>query len=231
MTWDLKDYVDVPARLKMLAEKFPDVRIKEDAPRIITIGDKTYIEVKVTAWRTPDDTLPAIAFCWEPFPGTTPYTRDSEQMNAATSALGRLCAIMMPGAFAKTASADEVFHRAGPPRNFVPKSKTPVPPVGGPDPWDEQPTSMRNDPAIQAIVEREQAERKAASATAPATQPQMKMLAATAKRKGLTVKEDLRVFCADTVGRDITTAKDLTKAEASTVIDALTALPDNTQDN
>ena len=227
MSWDLKDYVDVPARLKMLAERFPDVRIKEDAPRIITIGDKTYIEVKVTAWRTPDDTLPAVAHCWEPFPGTTPYTRDSEQMNAATSALGRLCAIMMPGAFAKTASADEVFHRAGPPRNFVPKSKTPVPPVGGPDPWDE-PT---HDQQIQAIVAREQAERKAASAAAPATQPQMKMLAATAKRKGLTVKEDLRVFCADTVGRDITSAKELTKAEASAVIDALTALPDKPQDN
>ena len=223
MSWDLKDYVDVPARLKMLAEKFPDVRIKEDAPRIITIGDKTFLEVRVTAWRTPDDQLPAIAFCWEPFPGTTPYTRDSEQMNAATSALGRLVAIMLPGAFAKQASANEVFHRAGPPR----QSRQPVAPVGGPDPWDE-PT---HDNQIQQIVAREQAARKEASAGSPATQPQKKMLAATAKRKGLTVAEDLRVFCADTIGRDIVSAKDLTKAEASKVIDALTALPDKTQDN
>ena len=52
------------------------------------------------------------------------------------------------------------------------------------------------------------------------------MIAATAKRKGLTVQEDLRVFCADAIGRDIVSAKDLTKAEASKVNDALTALPD-----
>ena len=231
MSWDLKDYVDVPARLKMLADKFPDVRIKEDAPRIVTVGDKTFIEVRVTAWRTPDDQLPAVAHCWEPFPGTTPYTRDSEQMNAATSALGRLCAIMLPGAFAKTASADEVFNRAGPPKNYVPKSKTPVPPVGGEEPFPVTSTNWRNDPAINAIVEREQQAKAEASANAPATQPQMKMIAATAKRKGIVVKEDLRLLCADTIGRDIVSAKDMTKAEASKVIDALTQLPDKPQDN
>ena len=216
MSWDLKDYVDVPARLKMLAEKFPDVRIVEFEPRIKQIGDKIYIEVKVQAWRSPDDQHPAIAYCWEPFPGDTPYTRDSEQMNAATSALGRLCAIMLPGAFAKQASANEVLHRAGPPRK-------PVPAVGGPDPWE---TQQDHDAQINAIVEREQTARKEASAGAPATQPQKKMLAATAKRKGLTVAEDLRVFCSDVLKRDLVSAKDLTKGEASTVIDALMQLPD-----
>jgi hypothetical protein len=215
MSWDLKDYVDVPARLKMLADKFPDVRIKEDAPRIVTIGDKTFLEVRITAWRTPDDQLPAVAFCWEPFPGTTPYTRDSEQMNAATSALGRLVAIMLPGAFAKQASANEVFHRAGPPRNAAP--------YGSEDPF---PTHEQQ---IDRMVSEARAQRKTASADSPASQPQKKMIAATAKRKGLTVQEDLRVFCADAIGRDIVSAKDLTKAEASKVIDALTALPDKVQ--
>ena len=228
MTWDLKDYVDVPARLKMLADKFPDVRIVEHEPRIITIGNSTFLQVKVQAWRSTDDQHPAIAYCWEPYPGTTPYTRDSEQMNAATSALGRLCAIMLPGAFAKQASANELLHRAGPPRNYVPKTTEPVPVVGGGD--DPFTGNWRNDPQIQSMVERDQAQRKAASAESPATQPQKKMLAATAKRKGLTVAEDLRVFCADAIGRDIVNAKDLTKAEASKVIDALTALPDK-QDN
>jgi hypothetical protein len=219
MSWDLKDYVDVPARLRMLAEKFPDVRIVESEPRIRSIGDKTFIEVRVQAWRSPDDQHPAIAYCWEPFPGDTPYTRDSEQMNAATSALGRLCALMLPGAFAKQASANEVLHRAGPPR-----SRQPVPAVGGPDPWEE----LSHEQQIGEIVMREREKRQAASADSPATQPQKKMLAATAKRKGLTVAEDLRVFCADTIGRDLVSAKDLTKAEASKVIDALTALPDKT---
>jgi hypothetical protein len=52
------------------------------------------------------------------------------------------------------------------------------------------------------------------------------MLGATSKRKGLTQAEDLRQFCVDTIGRDITGARDLTKGEASQVIDKLTALPD-----
>ena len=217
MSWDLKDYVDVPARLKMLAEKYPQVRIIEYQPIIKQIGDKTYIEVKVQAWRDPDDKLPAVAYCWEPFPGTTPYTRDSEQMNAATSALGRLVAIMLPGAFTKQASANEVLHRAGPPKQ-QPKFDTPAI-----DHWADQPTHKEQ---VQAIVERKNNERKAASASSLATQPQLKMLTMRAKAKGLTVADDLRVFCADTIGRDITSSKELTKAEASQVIDALIALPD-----
>ena len=217
MTWDLKDYVDVPARLKMLAEKYPQVRIIEYQPVVKEVGGKTYIEVKVCAWRDPDDKLPAVAFCWEPFPGTTPYTRDSEQMNAATSALGRLVAIMLPGAFAKQASANEVMHRAGPPKQ-APKFDTP-----GVDPWANQPTHEKQ---VEAMVERYVGERKAASADSPATLPQLKMLSLRAKAKGLTVAEDIRVFCADTIGRDITNSRELTKAEASKVIDAIIALPD-----
>lgn len=222
MAWQLNDYVDVPHRLKMLAEKFPDVRIVESEPAVRVLGNRTFIEVKVTAWRSPDDQHPAVAYCWEPFPGNTPYTRDSEQMNAATSALGRLVAVMLPGAFAKLASTNEVFHRAGPPSK--PKHVGPVPVVGGgPDPWDDIPS---HDEQVQAIVEREREKKKVASAGSAITQPQMKMLGATAKRKGLTQAEDLRQFCVDTIGRDITGARDLTKGEASQVIDKLTALPD-----
>lgn len=222
MAWQLNDYVDVPHRLKMLAEKFPDVRIVESEPAVRVLGNRTFIEVKVTAWRSPDDQHPAVAYCWEPFPGDNSYTRDSEQMNAATSALGRLVAVMLPGAFAKLASTNEVFHRAGPPSK--PKHVGPVPVVGGgPDPWDDVPS---HDEQVQAIVEREREKKKAASAGSAITQPQMKMLGATAKRKGLTQAEDLRQFCVDTIGRDITGARDLTKGEASQVIDKLTALPD-----
>jgi hypothetical protein len=219
MAWQLNDYVDVPHRLKMLADKFPDVRIVESEPRIRQVGDRTFIEVRVTAWRTPDDQHPAIAYCWEPFPGDTPYTRDSEQMNAASSAYGRLVAIMLPGAFAKLASANEVFHRAGPPA----KPTGPVPVVGGGrDPFDEEPHQRQ----IEQIVEREREKRKTASAGSPITQPQMKMLGATARRKGVTQAEDIRQFCVDVIGREISSARDLTKGEASQVIDKLSELPD-----
>ena len=220
MAWQLNDYVDVPHRLKMLAEKFPDVRIVESEPRIRQIGDKTFLEVRVTAWRDAADQHPAIAYCWEPFPGDTPYTRDSEQMNAATSALGRLVAIMLPGAFAKLASANEVFHRAGPPS----KPSGPVPVVGGGrDPFDDDQAHKQQ---IEAIVEREREKKKTASAGSPITQPQMKMLGATARRKGVTQAEDIRQLCVDVIGREITSARDLTKGEASQVIDKLSELPD-----
>jgi hypothetical protein len=174
----------------------------------------------VTAYRDPSDLHPAVAYCWEPWPGTTPYTADSEQMNAATSALGRVCALLLPGAFAKQASANEVFHRAGPPN----RPSGPVPVVGGGrDPFDDDEAHNRQ---IEQIVNREREKKKAASAGAPITQPQMKMLGATAKRKGLTVAEDVRQFVVDVVGRDVTGARDLTKAEASQVIDKLGELPD-----
>jgi hypothetical protein len=223
MAWQLNDYVDVPHRLKMVAEKYPEVRLVESEPVIRELGGKLFLEVKVTAYRDPSDQHPAVAYCWEPWPGTTPYTADSEQMNAATSALGRVCALLLPGAFAKQASANEVFHRAGPPA----RPAGPVPVVGGGE--DPFPTTMRADPQIRAIVQQERDKKKAANAGAPITQPQMKMLGATARRKGLTVAEDVRQFVVDVVGRDVTGARDLTKAEASQVIDKLGELPDKAQ--
>lgn len=221
MAWQLNDYTDVPHRLKLLAATFPDVRIVEDGPLIREVGGRTFIEVKVTAWRSPEDQHPAVAYCWEPYPGGTPYTKDSEQMNAATSALGRLCAIMLPGAFAKQASADEVFNRAGPPttKKQAPQGER------FDDPWPE----TSHEQQIEKIVETERLKRKAVSSNGAATAPQLKMIAATARRKGLTVAEDLRVFAADTIGRNITKATDLTKAEASQVIDKLTELADKSQ--
>jgi len=102
-----------------------------------------------------------------------------------------------------------------------------VPVVGGGE--DPFPTTMRADPQIRAIVQQERDKKKAATAGAPITQPQMKMLGATARRKGLTVAEDVRQFVVDVVGRDVTGARDLTKAEASQVIDKLGELPDKAQ--
>jgi DNA-binding MarR family transcriptional regulator len=75
-------------------------------------------------------------------------------------------------------------------------------------------------------VEREREKRKTASAGSPITQPQMKMLGATARRKGVTQAEDIRQFCVDVIGREISSARDLTKGEASQVIDKLSELPD-----
>ena len=106
---DLSNYIDVPTRFAALLEKWPELRIKEHRPEIVTIGDKTFISVTMQAWRTPDDPIPCQATCFEPFPGKNSFTRDSEQMNASTSCLGRLAGLMM--SFPKMASLEEVVNR------------------------------------------------------------------------------------------------------------------------
>jgi hypothetical protein len=107
---DLSNYVDVPTRFAAALERWPELRIIENRPEIITIGDKVFISVTMQAWRTPDDPVPAQATCFEPFPGKTSFTRDSEQMNASTSALGRVLGLMMSFG-PKMASAEEVRNR------------------------------------------------------------------------------------------------------------------------
>ena len=107
---DLTNYVDVPERFKQALAKWPDLRIMENRPEIINIDDKTFISVTMQAWRTPDDPIPCQATCFEPFPGKTSFTRDSEQMNASTSALGRVLGLMMSFG-PKLASFEEVRNR------------------------------------------------------------------------------------------------------------------------
>ena len=91
MSFDIGDYVDVKTRLKMAIDKFPDLRISESAPLLVTVGDREFIQTMVIVWRSADDTMPTQAYNWEPFPGRTPYTKDSEQQNSSTSALARAC--------------------------------------------------------------------------------------------------------------------------------------------
>jgi hypothetical protein len=107
---DLSNYVDVPTRFAMALERWPELRLVENRPEVITLGEKTFIAVTVQAWRTPDDPIPAQATAWEPMPGLTPFTKNSEMMNASTSALGRVLGFMMSFG-PKMASAEEVRNR------------------------------------------------------------------------------------------------------------------------
>ena len=108
---NLDGYITVAERLSRALEKWPDLRVTEAPPRIITVGDSTYIEVTTTIWRSPDDPMPTQASCWEPWPGKTPFTRDSEQPNASTSALGRCLGLMGVAVDKALATADEVENR------------------------------------------------------------------------------------------------------------------------
>ncbi len=107
---DLSNYVDVPTRFAMALERWPELRLIENRPEVITVNDKIFIAVTVQAWRTPDDPIPAQATAWEPIPGLTPFTRNSEMMNASTSALGRVLGFMMSFG-PKMASVEEVRNR------------------------------------------------------------------------------------------------------------------------
>lgn len=106
---NLGDYVDVPTRFRLALDKWPDLRVVETPAEVITIDDRTFISVTVKVYRDVLDLLPCVATAWEPFPGTTPYVRNSEMMNCSTSALGRALGMMIP--FGKMASFEEVQNR------------------------------------------------------------------------------------------------------------------------
>ena len=110
---DMTNYVTVAERMTAAFERWPDMRVQESLPQIRQIDGQTVVEVTVMIYRTPDDPLPGIGSAWEPFPGTTPFTRGSEMMNASTSAIGRVLAAMGVGAQRSLASADEVRARTG----------------------------------------------------------------------------------------------------------------------
>jgi hypothetical protein len=109
----LSNYNDVASRMREFFDKHPDGRLRPAAPwRVETVGDAAFVVFEAAAFRTADDPNPGIGTAWEPLPGKTPYTKDSELMNAETSAWGR--AILAVGA-ADTkkgiASAEEVRNR------------------------------------------------------------------------------------------------------------------------
>lgn len=109
--FDLGDYVTVPQREALFYKEHPDGRIISSTPMIRTVGDRVFIEVTTSVFRSPDDPLPCVASAWEPFPGKTPYTKDSEMMNAETSAIGRALAAAGIAVNRSLASAEEVRNR------------------------------------------------------------------------------------------------------------------------
>lgn len=115
MSFDMDGYVDVAERITLFYEKFPDGRLTRlGDPEIREVGPKLFVIYSAEAYRTADDPHPAVGTAWEPFPGPTQFTRDSELMNAETAAWGR--AIIACGIGSKKiASSQEVQARTGDP--------------------------------------------------------------------------------------------------------------------
>jgi hypothetical protein len=110
-SWLDSDYIDVAERLRQFYERYPDGRLITEPPWVMEIAGKPFICCRVGAYRDPEDPMPSIGLAWEPVPGPTPFTKDSELMNAQTAAWGR--AIVAVGfATKKIASAEEVRNRS-----------------------------------------------------------------------------------------------------------------------
>ena len=129
----MDDYVDVAERIRMFYEKYPEGSLQSYRdPQVMEIGGKPFIAYSAAAYRSKDDPHPGIGWAWEPVPGPTQFTKDSELMNAETAAWGR--AIVACGFATKhVASQEEVRNRqsdAQPPaqRGGSPATSPPVTP-------------------------------------------------------------------------------------------------------
>lgn len=109
--FSLDKYVPVAERIVRFYADNPTGRIHTDPPKIVTVGDRQFLEVRAFVWRDQDDPRPCVACAWEPYPGRTPYTRDSEMMNAETSAVGRALGLAGIAVNRSIASSDEIENR------------------------------------------------------------------------------------------------------------------------
>lgn len=111
------DYVDVAERIRIFRDLYPEGSLRPaDPSRPFWVEDVPGVGPRLiyvaAAFRTPDDPAPGIGSAWEPLPGRTPYTRDSELMVAETSAWGRaIVAALAADTKRGVASADEVRAR------------------------------------------------------------------------------------------------------------------------
>ena len=110
----LENYVDVAARLAMAHQRYDDLRIVEEGYKVVEIAGETFLECVVWVYRDASDPMPTRGSVTEPFPGKTPFTRNSELMVGLTSALGRALGYMGFGSQRHIASADEVLARTEP---------------------------------------------------------------------------------------------------------------------
>lgn len=111
----LGDYVDVAERIRIFRDRYPDGSLQPANPaepyRIVDLGTAVFVVYVAAAYRHPDDPRPGIGSAWEPYPGRTPYTKDSELMVAETSAWGRAIVATLAADSKKVASLDEVRAR------------------------------------------------------------------------------------------------------------------------
>ena len=211
-----EDYIEVSERIQKFYERYPDGSLQGSWD---WLGEAPVIVYRAEAYRTADDIRPGVGYASEPYPGTSNFTRDSEIMNAETSAWGRAIASLGIAVHRGIASAQEV--RAAQRGTDV----TPVKRVStteddngwyGP-PVDKTPHVDAGPTAAQMTYARNE----------PATDKQLKLIIMKLKGMGIitpdTILQYVNAVLAENNIEHVAGSSAMTKHDASKVIDALMA--------
>lgn len=107
------DYIDVATRIVEFREKYPTGSLQQLDLKFVFVNGKDWVVYTAAAYRTPDDIRPGVGTAWEPIPGPTSFTRDSEVQNAETAAWGRaMVAALAVDTKKGIASSEEVRNRS-----------------------------------------------------------------------------------------------------------------------
>ena len=214
-----EDYIEVSERIQKFYERYPDGSLQgswewlDDA--------HTVIVYRAEAYRTSDDPRPGVGYASEPYPGTSNFTRGSEIMNAETSAWGRAIASQGIAVHRGIASAQEV--RAAQRGTDVPKV-TRVATTEDDNGWygppvDKTPHVDQGPSPAQMTYARHEG----------ATDKQLKMIVMKLKGMGIdrpdTILQYVNDVLADNNIDHVAGSSEMTKHDASKVIDALMANP------
>jgi hypothetical protein len=112
MAFSMDDYVDVAERLRIFSQKYPQGSLQQHNLQFIEFAGKSWVVYTAAAYRSPDDLTPGHGTAWEPVPGTSSFKRDSEVMNAETSAWGRAILAVLAADTKRIASRDEIVNRS-----------------------------------------------------------------------------------------------------------------------
>jgi len=214
MSFDLSNYVDVPTRIRQLRAKHPDAVLRPANPaepfRIMDIGGREFIIYTAACYRTPDDPMPAIACAAEPVIGASSFTRNSEVMNAETSAWGRAIMAALAVDEPHIASKEEVQNRRSDEQASIAEQV-----VRDVFP-DAAPASSTHPAARKPQPEqRPDGSRKLA---AVASEKQQNLIKKLSRERNI---EHPSQHAADVLGRQIDSLASLTTKEASKVIESL----------
>lgn len=220
MSFDLAGYVDVAERIRIFKDKYPNGSLQPvDTTKpfdVITVGERMFVVYVAAAYRDADDKRPGVGVAWEPFPGKTPYTRDSELMNAETSAWGRAIIAALAADTQKIASADEVRNRREPVAQE--RDAEVIPMVAVPFTGAPQPVARTREQMIDDANQKSQVmKQKATAASVEVSEAQVKLLMKLARERDV----ELLPLLSEKTGRAISDVKNLTKKEASGIISEL----------